>query len=88
MELLGETAGNVEIFVSLTNMFSLKTPHSWVRGILIPLDPMYYSLMYYFLIWLFQEDVGPGTVKYRVLQIQECEINNADLALVAGPDIT
>lgn len=34
------------------------------------------------------EDAGTGTIKYRVLQIQECEVHNADLALVAGPDIT
>jgi len=34
------------------------------------------------------EDASTGTTKYRVLQIQECEINNADLALLAGPDIT
>jgi len=33
------------------------------------------------------DDAGVGTIKYRVLQIQECEIDNADLALVAGPDI-
>ena len=45
MELVGGTAVNViDTFVSLTNMISPKTPHSWVRGILIPLDLMYYSL--------------------------------------------
>ena len=36
---------------------------------------------------LYQED-AMGIIKYRVIQIQECEIGNADLALIAGPNIT
>ena len=34
----------------------------------------------------FQEGKS-GVIKYKVIQIQECEVRNADLALIAGPSI-
>ena len=46
----------------------------------------YNNLYHKNLLSVLQEDVS-GVLKFKVIQIQECEVRNSDLALIAGPSI-
>ena len=73
----------MSVYHNLAPCLKVRNPWTYVAS-LLPEQKIYWIIC----VVMFQEDAGSGIIKYRVLQIQECEVNNADLALVAGPDIT